>query len=1080
MADQSSLSLVQSLYVAYYGRPADPDGLAFWAKSLEDNGGNVNAILNDFGNSPEYTQRFSGLDDATLVNNLYQQLFGRDAEPEGLAFYTGLLAGGSQSLAEIAHTIGSIAQGVDRQVLEGRVQVANAFTKQLDTAEELQAYGTERGIEIGRTYLQEVTAVNGTVSVITKVVDVVATLLPSSPVPTPAPTPGGGGDIPAAPTFEVKTTGGVLEFAGTQTGPITASLLNDGSVEFVRGELKAVVSPAALSDVQVIQLGSASLTAPTSLVTGHMVFGVGSLQIEDVTAETDLSGVSGAVNVTAFITQPLNLSQASGLGSVDTFVIVSGVTPTLSVLQASHVVGAGTYSLQDSAGNLLAASANSLANAVSLAVDGQPSIAELTQLSIAKPVIAPMSYNSVSGTASELTADAAKPDGFVKADTDITVTDAIDISGLAAVHAVTSGTVIADNLVDTIGHLVSGSVAHPYITSGTNVQVTDFASVAEVQELDLANGDGTLAYSLLDTYASLRAADSLLVTGASEVALSTLDLGEVTVADIQAVLKAGLLNGTGGTPVVLSDLTYKLADAAFALTVRGAEDIVKQATDVTATTDATVAQAVVLYGLDTAATYNVADSARALVSGDATVITHAVDVTATTTANAVEAQVIQGLGGSIGKVTYSVADTFANLSANLDGANHAHNLTVQWNGSLTAAQANTAAAWINTGLTSLGSIIDTAASINTFVGAHAEGNTLTYQFQVNDSASNIINQLNSASDGSQLYFVKGNGGTLDGDQSVTSIHVNGAFSVSEAKTFWDAIQPVFGSDNSTATKTYYVISDALSAYTNTAVEHSSVQLADSRTVIGTAADVHAAQSNYLSPNHDIFDLLNAADHLNVSGSDGSQVIYGSKGSDFILVGNGDDAVYAGAGDDVIYGGAGADYLHGGAGRDTIYGGDSAADTSSPFYYKPTNVIVGGTGGDNMFGSSDYDRFVYEGRTKDALVAESGTYWDTRDYISNFSQGDSIVFQNVQNLQFLGSGSGNNASAVEAGTLGLSIRYDKGVNVQNWYGNGTVQATLVSIDIADAKGQFDNVADMHIVLVGNIDINASGNMLTFGA
>jgi len=40
---------------------------------------------------------------------------------------------------------------------------------------------------------------------------------------------------------------------------------------------------------------------------------------------------------------------------------------------------------------------------------------------------------------------------------------------------------------------------------------------------------------------------------------------------------------------------------------------------------------------------------------------------------------------------------------------------------------------------------------------------------------------------------------------------------------------------------------------------------------------------------------------------------------------------------------------------------------------------------------------------------------------------------------------------------------------------------VSIDIADANGHFDNVADMHIVLVGNIDINTDGqNSITFGA
>lgn len=61
MAGQATLSTVQSLYLAYYGRPADPEGLNFWANIVEANGGDINVIINDFSTAPEYQQRFGSL-----------------------------------------------------------------------------------------------------------------------------------------------------------------------------------------------------------------------------------------------------------------------------------------------------------------------------------------------------------------------------------------------------------------------------------------------------------------------------------------------------------------------------------------------------------------------------------------------------------------------------------------------------------------------------------------------------------------------------------------------------------------------------------------------------------------------------------------------------------------------------------------------------------------------------------------------------------------------------------------------------------------------------------------------------------
>ncbi|CAO1661818.1 hypothetical protein NYA30BAC_01398 [Halomonas sp. NYA30] len=55
------MNTVQSLYVAYYGRPADPTG-------LQANDGNLGEIINAFGTSAEYTENLGSVDTSAQVN----------------------------------------------------------------------------------------------------------------------------------------------------------------------------------------------------------------------------------------------------------------------------------------------------------------------------------------------------------------------------------------------------------------------------------------------------------------------------------------------------------------------------------------------------------------------------------------------------------------------------------------------------------------------------------------------------------------------------------------------------------------------------------------------------------------------------------------------------------------------------------------------------------------------------------------------------------------------------------------------------------------------------------------------------
>ena len=93
MPSSYSITKVQTIYVAYYGRPGDPGGVDYWATRL-DNRGNLDAIIDAFGDSEEYVNNYGGLESEELVETLFLQILGRGADPEGLQFYTGLLGSG--------------------------------------------------------------------------------------------------------------------------------------------------------------------------------------------------------------------------------------------------------------------------------------------------------------------------------------------------------------------------------------------------------------------------------------------------------------------------------------------------------------------------------------------------------------------------------------------------------------------------------------------------------------------------------------------------------------------------------------------------------------------------------------------------------------------------------------------------------------------------------------------------------------------------------------------------------------------------------------------------------------------------
>nr|WP_295712855.1 DUF4214 domain-containing protein [uncultured Halomonas sp.] len=146
MENMTSADLAQLLYVAYYGRPADEAGQQFWAARIDEVG--VEGIAADFGNSTEFDTEFGDMGSVALINNLYDQLFGREAEAEGLQYWLDVLADGTP-LASIAYAIAEGAQGGDATGLQNKVTLSNQFTAAVAAGDvtyegvEAVAYGRE-------------------------------------------------------------------------------------------------------------------------------------------------------------------------------------------------------------------------------------------------------------------------------------------------------------------------------------------------------------------------------------------------------------------------------------------------------------------------------------------------------------------------------------------------------------------------------------------------------------------------------------------------------------------------------------------------------------------------------------------------------------------------------------------------------------------------------------------------------------------------------------------------------------------------------------------------------------------------
>ncbi|MCA1854381.1 DUF4214 domain-containing protein [Massilia oculi] len=147
---------LQSLYIAYFNRPGDTSGMAFWEAALASGRATLADVRAAFATADEYKAEYANKTNAQVISQVYMNLFGRLPDLAGLEFWTTKMAEGVVTIDQVVAQVAAGAQNQDKIAFESKTQAAVAFTAALDDIKEVLAYETAAGQAIAKNYISGV------------------------------------------------------------------------------------------------------------------------------------------------------------------------------------------------------------------------------------------------------------------------------------------------------------------------------------------------------------------------------------------------------------------------------------------------------------------------------------------------------------------------------------------------------------------------------------------------------------------------------------------------------------------------------------------------------------------------------------------------------------------------------------------------------------------------------------------------------------------------------------------------------------------------------------------------------------
>lgn len=528
-------SVVQQLYVSYFGRPADYYGLDNFTKQLAaiDTAGELTTfkalsaaanaasptsklglLINSFSGSPEaaalYGTDLSLIGTSKFVAAVYKNILGREADVEGLTFWVNAIQSGALTRANAAAAItegalsNTSAQGLlDAKTVANKNAVAVNFTDAINTTNEIIGYSGDKAAAAARELLA---GVNDTTNVTAFQATVESTL---AIIVT---------GVNAGTTTVLAK--GLDNLTGTNGDDTFIGAIDDGNAELNTLSSLDIVTGGAGNDTLKIAHGGTAATTNVGNLTSIETITVESAATNGLTIDTTsttgvtkLNIVKAVNDVSATAAATTDIAATLKQGSFD--VSLQGgknVVATITDSNNGGVVNVGTTT--QAAGTVTvsatgAAAANGANNTLAaINVNGGTSInvtqkaAASTTGLVAGGATDTVTQGAVTIDASAVTTDiTVKQDAAVTADSAAAVTGATEVATVKFTALAAAGTVTVGGLTFTAAKaLTAAEVAAAFskLLSGAAkpVDVTPTTATGDTQGSS-AYTNGTFSGSLV-------------------------------------------------------------------------------------------------------------------------------------------------------------------------------------------------------------------------------------------------------------------------------------------------------------------------------------------------------------------------------------------------------------------------------------------------------------------------------------------------------------------------------------------------------------------------------------------------------
>ena len=287
---------VTELYVAYFERAPDADGLAYW---VNDSGLTIEQISQSFFDQPETQAKYpESMSSAEYIETIYQNVFDRSADAAGAVYWASELDSGNIQRSDMVMAV--VNGAIDSDTSKDATILANK---------------TAVGLDFAENGLNDTTQAIDVMSGVTAEADSVTEAKAKT-------------DVYAEETFQYKLTSGVDNIVGST---------ND---DLIKGILGTVVATTTFTDGDVIDGGEGNDTLVLSGATdaskvSTTISNVENIELKAVTAATTLdakawTGVEKyTVNKAGFATTVEDV--ANTLKSVELSGATAAVTTTIDL-----------------------------------------------------------------------------------------------------------------------------------------------------------------------------------------------------------------------------------------------------------------------------------------------------------------------------------------------------------------------------------------------------------------------------------------------------------------------------------------------------------------------------------------------------------------------------------------------------------------------------------------------------------------------------------------------------------------------------------------------------------------------------